>query len=281
MLILGLGIGANTALFSLTDQVLLRSLPVEQPGELVLLDGPGVYQGFTRDQQPFSVPMFRGLRESSRTVLSGMFARYNTGAIVSTRDDAQRVYAELVSGDYFRTLGVGALLGRTLGPEDDVAPSAHPVVVLSHAYWQQRFSGAAAVLGEVVRVNGHAFTVVGVAAPGFSGVDMSAPAELFVPLMMKAELTPYWNDLDTWRSRWVNVMGRLSPGVSRTQAAAALNVSYRRLLREDVQTARLSAEERTEFLQKNLLVLDGRRGPSALRSASDRIFLLSNWPIML
>ena len=262
---LGLGIGVNTALFSLTDQVLLRSLQVEEPEQLVLLDGPGVFQGWTRNDQAFSVPMFRGLEDASTSVLSSMFARYNASATVSTGEGAQRVFAELVSGAYFRTLGIGAALGRTLGPDDDRTPGAHPVVVLSHAYWQQQFGGETQVLGQTMRVNGHTMTVVG-APPGFNGVDLSAPADLFVPLMMKAALTPTWDQLDTWRSRWVNVMGRLGPGVARELAGAHLQAAYQQLLREDVETARLSSGERTEFLQKNLLVLPGARGLSALRS---------------
>ena len=109
-------------------------------------------------------------------------------------------------------------------------------------YWQRRFGGDAGVLGRDIRINGHVMTIVGVAQPGFNGVDLGAPVDLFVPLMMKPALTPTWNDLDSWRSRWVTVMGRLAPGVSHDRVAAALNVRYRQLLQEDVQTARLSGE---------------------------------------
>jgi predicted permease len=277
ILTLGLGIGANTAIFSLMDQVLLRMLPVERPSELVLLDGPGVYQGRTQSIQTFSVPMFRGLQAAEAPVLSGMFARYNTTATISIGNAAERAYAELVSGDYFRTLGVGTVLGRTLGPDDDRTPSAHPVVVLTHGYWQRRFAGDARVLNQDVRVNGHPMTVVGIAAPGFSGVDVGAPADVFVPLMMKREMTPTWNDLESWRGRWVTVMGRLAPGVSREQAAAALNVRYRQLLQEDVKTARLSSAEQLQFVEKNLLVLPGGRGRSGFRSqfATPLVVLMS------
>ena len=219
ILTLALGIGANAAIFSLTDQVLVQRLPVASPDELVLFDGPGTYQGSTRGQQVFSVPMFRGLEQAAPPVLSGMFARYGAVAAVSVGDDAERVPAELVSGGYFRTLGVGAGSGRVLGAADDRTPDAHPVVVLSHAYWQRRFGGAD-VLGRDIRINGRPMTIVGVAQAGFSGVDRGRPADLFVPLMMKAALTPTWNDLEEWRSRWVQVMGRLRPGVTRERAAA-------------------------------------------------------------
>ena len=271
VLTLALGIGANTAIFSLMDQVLLRMLAVRDPATLVLLDGPGTFQGSSRGSGPtggqvFSVPMFRGLQAASEPVLDGMLARYATRATVTIDDAAQRVATELVSGDYFRMLGVGAAIGRTLGPEDDRAAGAHPVVVLSYGYWQRRFGGDGRVLEQTIRVNGHPMTIVGVAARGFAGVDVSEPADVFVPLMMKAELTPTWNDLDSWRSRWVTVMGRVEPGVSREEAAAALNVAYRQLLHEDIETARLSSEERTEFLDKTLFLYPGGQGLSTLRN---------------
>ena len=138
-------------------------------------------------------------------------------------------------------------------------------VVLTHAHWQRRFGGDAGVLGRDIRINGHVMTIVGVAQPGFNGVDLGAPVDLFVPLMMKPALTPTWNDLDSWRSRWVTVMGRLAPGVSHDRVAAALNVRYRQLLQEDVQTARVSGNEREQFLRKNLQVIAGGKGKSAFR----------------
>ena len=169
----------------------------------MLLDAPGVFQGRTTGTQVMSVPMFRGLSAAaiprSADVLSG-----DVRALRRARDDrrrnrnsAERGFAELVSGDYFRTLGVGAVLGRTLGPDDDRVPGAHPVVVLTHAHWQRRFGGDAGVLGRDIRINGHVMTIVGVAQPGFNGVDLGAPVDLFVPLMMKPALTPTWNDLET------------------------------------------------------------------------------------
>jgi predicted permease len=281
ILTLGLGIGANTAIFSLMDQVMLRALPVDRPEELALIDAPGIYQGRTTGTQVMSVPMFRGLSAAKEAdVLSGVFARFDVRATIgvgnsgagspgspgsSAASSTERGFAELVSGNYFRTLGVGTALGRTLGPEDDRVPGAHPVVVLSHAYWQRRFGGDAGVLGRDIRINGHVMTIVGVAQPGFNGVDLGAPVDLFVPLMMKPALTPTWNDLDSWRSRWVTVMGRLAPGVSHDRVAAALNVRYRQLLHEDVQTARVTGSERDQFLRKNLQVMAGGRGKSAFR----------------
>ena len=267
ILTLGLGIGANTAIFSLMDQVLLRALPVRAPSELVLLDTPGVYQGRTTGTQVMSVPMFRGLHAASNVVLSGMFARFDVHAAIAVGDsDAELGFAELVSGDYFGTLGVSALLGRTLGPEDDRTPGGHPVAVLTHGFWQRRFAGDPRVLGRDVRINGRSMTIVGVVPPGFTGVDPGAPVDLFVPLMMKPVLTPSWNDLESWRSRWVTVMGRLAPGVTLEKAAAALNVRYGQLLREDAQTARVTGEEREQFLRTQLVVMPGAKGKSSFRT---------------
>jgi predicted permease len=268
VLTLGLGIGANTAIFSLMDQVLLRMLPVRDPQRLVLLDGPGPFSGRTNGPQVFSVPMFRGLQAGSDDVLEGVFARFETSATMSVGRQSERISAELVSGDYFPLLGVPAALGRTLGPEDDRTPGGHPVAVLSYGFWQRRFGGEPSILNQDVRINGHPMTVVGVAARDFAGIDMGGPVDVFVPLMMKAQMTPTWNDLDAWRSRWVNVMGRLKPGVSQEQAAAALNVAYRQLLQEDFKTITRApgGTFRDRFLSKNLLVLPGAKGRSLLRS---------------
>src|SRR5688572_13289303 len=268
VLTLALGIGANTAIFSLTDQVLLRPLPVPRPQELVMLDSPGIYQGATRGQQTFSEPMFRGLHAASAPVLSGMLARYGTTAAVNAGGDSDRVRIEVVSGDYFRTLGIRPVAGRVLGPDDDRIPDAHPVVVLSHAYWQRRFGADPDVVGRPIRVNGFPMTIVGVAAPGFSGFDLGQPADLFAPLMMDSALTPTWKGLDDWRTRWLHVSGRLRPGVTPERVAEVLNVRYRQLLAEDFKTVRVtfSPEGRAAFLGKTLEVLPAAKGRSQLRA---------------
>jgi predicted permease len=265
---LALGIGANAAIFSLTDQVLLRPLPVPRPHELVMLDSPGSYQGSTRGQQTFSEPMFRGLRGASAPVLSGMFARFGTVASVSADGNAARVRIEAVSGDYFRTLGIDPVIGRVLGPDDDRTPDGHPVLVLSHAYWQNRFGGDPGVVGRSLRVNGFPMTIVGVAAPGFSGFDLGRPADLFAPLMMDSALTPTWKGLNDWRERWLHVSGRLRPGVTPERVAAVLDVTYRGLLEEDFKTVRVrfSPEGRAKFLGKPLDVLPAAKGRSQLRT---------------
>ena len=163
---------------------------------------------------------------------------------------SERVAAELVSGDYFDVVGIRPALGRTLGPDDNRVPGGHPRVVPSYAGIDQlRETGDASFYARAQGATDRA-------APGFNGVDMSAAVDLFVPLMMKAQITPTRTDLDAWRSRWVTVMGRLRPGVSREQAAAAMNVVYRQLLQEDFNTIRTpSARLKERFTSKTLLLL--------------------------
>jgi predicted permease len=263
---LALGIGASVSMFSLIDQVVLRPLPVAAPGELVLFDGPGVFQGLTARAHAFSTPMFRGLQRDAGAVLSGLFARFSTPVTVSVDNAAERAIAEVVSGDYFGTLGVGATLGRVLGPGDDRVEGDPPVVVLSHAYWLRRFAANPAVINQPILVNGTPMTIAGVAAPAFSGFDLGSPVDLFMPLMMKRAATPTRDDLHNWRNRWLTVAGRLKADVSIEQAVAALNVSYRQLLAADIETSSITGEAaRRQFLSKTLVAAPGGRGLSGLR----------------
>jgi predicted permease len=267
---LALGIGANTAIFTLFDQVLLRRLPgVESPERLVTLDGPGAFRGRTENDHTFSYPMFRDFREQS-PVFSGVLARYATNLTLVAGDEAERVEAELVSGDYFEVLGAGAAtVGRTLSPGDEQTPGGHPVVVLSHGYWTRRFGADPAVVGRSVRINGHPMTVVGVAPAGFASVSLGSSPDLFVPLMMKAQMTPTWDDLDDRRSRWLNVVARLAPGVSVEQADAAMNAIYQRINAMEIEEmADVSERFRRAFLDKRLELLPGTGTLSPLRSSA-------------
>src|SRR3979409_866656 len=152
VLTLALGIGANTAIFSLTDQVLLRLLPVTSPGQLVVLDGPGAFRGRTFNNGTFSYPMYRDFRDQS-TVFDGVLARFPAPVTLLTNARAGRVSGELVSGNYFDVLGVRAHIGRTLTPDDDRTPGGHPVAVLSHAYWMRRFAGDPSILNRNISLN--------------------------------------------------------------------------------------------------------------------------------
>ncbi|MEP6918895.1 MAG: ABC transporter permease, partial [Acidobacteriota bacterium] len=265
ILTLGLGIGANTAIFSLMDQVLLRPLPLHDPGRLVLLDGPGAFQGRTMNDMTFSYPMYKDFRDRNQ-VFTGVLARFPTSMTVAWKGSAERAEGELVSGNYFEVLGVGPALGRVFNAADDRTPGAHPVAVLSHGYWTRRFGGDPSVLSQTLTVNGHPLTIVGVSAAGFTGLRVGKAADIMVPLMMKPQMTPTWNDLDNRRSRWLTVMARLKPAVTRQQADTAMNVIYRQINEQEIKDiSNASASFRQRFVSKHLDVLPGGKGLSDLR----------------
>src|ERR1044071_5272861 len=180
---LALGIGANTAIFSLLDQVLLRLLPVKNPKELVLLIMRGQHYGGNWGPNALSYPMYRDFQDHNE-VFSEMFARFAFQPSFSVDGGTNRVQAELVSGTYFPTMGVGAVLGRTFTPEDDRTPSGHPVVVLSYNFWDTHFAKDPKILGKKVLVNNVPMTILGVTQPGFDGVDIGSMTQVFVPVMM-------------------------------------------------------------------------------------------------
>jgi predicted permease len=268
LLSLALGIGANTAIFSLMDQVLLRALPVANPGELVLFNAGGPHHGRTTGPDTFSYPMYRDLRDRN-AVFSGVLAYMDFAASIAKGGRTERARGELVSGDYFEVLGVRAALGRTLTSGDDRKPGAHPLVVLSNEYWRRRFGADRAILNQTIEVNDRALTVIGVLAPGFNGVSVGRPVDLFVPMMMKAQMTPGWDDLENRRSLWLNVMGRLKPGVSRPQAEAAMNTLWRPILEMELREIKdvPPGKFAERFVQKHLTLTDGGKGRSEFRDA--------------
>jgi predicted permease len=266
ILTLGLGMGANAAIFSLMDQVLLRSLPVREPSRLVFLDGPGAFQGRTFNRMTFSYPMYTDFRDRNQ-VFSGALGRFPIAMTAVWQGHSERVSGDLVSGNYFDVLGVGPALGRVLGPADDRTPGAHAVAVLSYGYWQRRFGGDPSVLDRTLIVNGHPMTIVGVSARGFNGIEVGSASDVMVPMMMKALMTPTWNDLDNRRSRWVTIMGRLKPAIRADEAEAQLNVIYRQVNEQEVQTlTNVSESFRQRFVAKHLEVLPASRGVSDMRT---------------
>jgi predicted permease len=265
VLTLGLGIGANAAIFSLLDQVLLRSLPVRDPGELVLLDGPGAFRGRTFNNMTFSYPMYTDFRDRNE-VFTGVLARFPTATTVVWQGQAERASGELVTGNYFEVLGIKPAIGRVFNAADDQTPGAHPVAVLSHGYWTRRFGSDPAILNQTVTINGHPYAIIGVSAPGFEGIQVGQALDVMVPMMMKAQMTPTWNDLDNRRSRWVTIMGRVKPGITPEAAEAQLNVVYKQInQRELEEMPDVSESFRTRFAAKHLEVLPGYRGISDLR----------------
>ena len=266
---LALGIGANSAVFTLFDQVLLRLLPVRDPETLVMVASRGSHTGNNRGSNVISYPMFEDYRERNQ-VFSGMLCRFGTEVNLGWDDAAERTSAELVSGEYFELLGVGPALGRVFTAQDETAPGANPVIVLDHELWRHRFAADPAVVGRAVRVNGHPMTVVGVAAPGFGGVSLGFRPSLYIPVTMKAIATPSWDHLEDRRSRWVQVYGRLAPGVVREQAEASIGAIYKQIIQDEVKEeffSDVSAYNTEQFLASNAVVLPGGQGYSNVRRA--------------
>jgi predicted permease len=270
---LALGIGANAAIFSLMDQVLLRLLPVAQPQRLVVVDAPGPFSGATRNHSetltPLSHPMFEGLRDRN-SVFEGVLAHHPASIHLTVDGQTEMVSGDVVSGAYFEVLGLAPAVGRLLTAQDDRTPGAHPVVVLGHGFWSRRFGADPNIVGSRLSVNGHPMTVVGVAPRGFHGVEVGESIDLYLPLMMQAQALPTWaKGIGDWRTRWLTTMARLKADVSLEQAAAGVNVLYRQLLEEDFQHTEGKSERFKEsFLQKKLALLPGGRGTSGLRDQS-------------
>lgn len=265
---LALGIGANTAIFSLLDQFLLQLLPVKNPRELALFTMRGRHYGGNWGANAISYPMFRDFQDHNE-VFSGMFGRWILFANISYQGSAEHVQGELVSGSYFPVLGVSAALGRTFTPDDDRIPSGHPLVILSYNFWQTRFAKNPNVLGEKILVNHVPLTIVGVAEPGFSGLDLSTAAQIFVPMMMQPDLGVGNKDfLTNRRTRWVNVFGRLKPGIPLDRAKASLQPFMHSMLEMEVLQPpfrNASAYDRQEFLKCYMDLLPGSQGRPFLR----------------
>lgn len=266
VLSLALGIGANTAIFSLIDQVVLRPLPVRDPGQLVMLDDPGTNPGSRHGRHSFSYPMYRDIRDHNN-VFQGVFARYGFRASASYDRSTERVQGELVSGNYFNLLGVRPEIGRLFGPEDDKAAGSSPLAILSYAYFTRRFGSDSSVLGKTIEVNGQPLTIVGVVQPGFFGMEVGNATDIFVPIMMKAKMTPGWDGMEVRRDMWANIFARLRPGVSRQAAETGVNVLFHQILQEEIHDPRIPANWafKDSFLNKHLFLLDGSRGMSLLR----------------
>lgn len=273
ILTLALGLGANTAIFSLLDQALLRSLPVRDPKKLVVLEGTGkAWEGRTStrggwDEDYFSYPMYRDLRDKNQ-VFEGLLATLQVQAGVEWNHRSELSNAALVSGNYFDVLGVGPALGRVLTQQDDVVKNGAPVVVLSFNYWKTHFGSNPSIVNQTISINGHPYQVVGVSKPGFESALWGSPADIFVPMTMKPQLTPGWDDLDNRRSRWLNIIGRLKQSETPQHAQASLAPLWHGLRAEELkQISGHSARFEKGFLTDSRLLLhDGARGYSYNRN---------------
>ena len=267
-LTLALGIGANTAIFTLLDQILLRLLPVKNPQQLLLLTMRGRHYGNNWGGNAISYPMYRDFQDHNE-VFSGMFCRFPEHVSMTFGGQSERVAAELVSGTYFSVLGVGTVVGRAISPDDDRVPNGHPLVMLSYDFWKQRFGGDSQIVGKTILVNNHQMTIIGVAQAGFDGVELGYATKIFVPVMMEQEIIiGPMKMLTDRRSRWVNAFGRVNPSVSQEKAKASLQPFMHSMLEQEVKEAAFrnaSAYDREQFLKCWIDVLPGSQGRASLR----------------
>ena len=231
ILSLALGIGANTAIFTLMDQLMLRPLPVKNPDQLVMLYQRGSHNGNNMGDRMQSYPIYQDFQQKA-ALLSEVFCRRTIESSVSVNNQTERVDAELVSGNYFTALGVKPAMGRVLNSrEDDRQYLGHPVAVLSYDYWVNRFGKDPNILGQKILVNNYPLTVVGVSAEGFAGLDPSRSTQLRVPIQMMPVMVPQWTFLkmDDRRSRWVQVFARLKNGQTLETVKPQLQVLFRQI----------------------------------------------------
>jgi putative ABC transport system permease protein len=279
---LALGIGANTAIFSLFDAMMLRSIQVQDPGDLVNLSAPGPKWGSQSCgaagdcEDVFSYPMFKDLA-AANTQLSGIAAHVSIGANVGWDRQTVNGQAMLVSGSYFPVLGLRPALGRLFSPADDEVIGANFIAVLDYDYWKTTLGGTPDVLNGTVVVNGRPLTIVGVAPRGFEGTTFGLKPKVFVPISMRKEMTPRFADMEDRRNYWVYLFGRLAPGVSPEGASAALNSVYHNIINDVEAPLQQGMNEPTiaQFRSKQLVVTPGSRGQSsAQRDAKLPLFLL-------
>jgi putative ABC transport system permease protein len=252
---LALGIGSNTAIFSLIDQLLLWSVPARDPARLVTVSGG----------RSMTYPFYREYRDRNQ-VFSSLLASSDpipSGLRPNDASAAETVHVTYVSGNYFLTLGVGAAAGRVIVPSDDGKPGGSPVAVISYNYWQRRFAGSTRAIGQELAVNGYPFEIAGVAEPGFTGIYNGRPADVIVPITMYPLTTPaalrWW---DTPNMYWLSEVGRLKPGVSMEQAQAAMRVLWPQAMEAVNDAAAKDAGRRREYHEDPIALSSAAHGAS-------------------
>jgi len=275
VLSLALGIGVNTAIFSLIDALLLKTLPVEDPGRLVMLSDPnssGVSIGTQGGERSlFTYEEFDRMRERNQ-VFTGMFAAESSAErenVSINGGSLEELRTRLVSGDYFPTLGVKPLVGRTFTREDEKGPGSDPYAVISYAYWQKRFGRDAAVLGKTIQLHKTFLTIIGVMPPRFFGETVGESPDAWVPMMMEPLVKPGRNwlhdDRSKWeRVEWLLVAGRLQPGVTAKQAQSSVNVLFQQVIHETAG-ANLPPDRLRQLAGQKIKIQAGSKGASPLR----------------
>jgi predicted permease len=282
ILSLALGIGANTSIFSIMDQILLRGLPVPERTQLVNITANGQRAGMNSNNTSgpgdsiFSYPMFRDL-EQKQTVFTAMGGHRHVGANVAYGKQTFSGGVTEVSGGYFPALQLNAVRGRLIGPQDDRNRNGHPVAVLSYNGWQKRFNGAEGVLNQTVLINGTPMTVIGIAPAGFSGTTLGQNPDFFTPLSMHELVVPGTKWLDNRRAYWLYSFARVKPGLTRAQAEGAMNSLYRGIINEVDAPLQKGASENfmKRFRAQQMTLKPGELGQSFLhQNASAPLFLL-------
>jgi predicted permease len=267
VLSLALGIGANTAIFTLVNQLILRLLPVREPERIVLLAGRGRHYGGNNGRNALAYPMYQDLREHNQ-VFSGMMCRYSLPLVLGVSSHSEVASAELVSGNYFPLLGIRPAAGRLFTSADDQRAGQHPQLVLSYAYWKAQFNGDPAAIGKTVRITNYPFTIVGVAQAGFEGLEPGLPAKIFLPMTMASTVRPGFTNIYDRRQRWVNVYGRLKQGMTLDRTKAGLQPLFHQIINAEVTMPAFrnaTPYDKTEFLRMWLDVMPGSQGNTNLR----------------
>ncbi len=272
VLSLTLGIGANTAIFTLTDQLMLRLLPVKDPSGLVMLYQKGQHNGSNMGGRMHSYPLYQDFQSKAKP-FSEVICRREVETSISVDNHTERVDAELVSGNFFTGLGVRPAAGRLFNSqEDDRQYRGHPVVVLSYEYWLSRFAGDARAVGRKILVNNYPMTIVGVSEEGFTGLDPARSPQVRIPILMKPVVLPSmeWIHMDDRRSRWVQVFARLKPGYTAESAQPSLQVLFSQLRQYEATLPAAkdwSAYARAQFLKGTIHVEKAAAGYSQLRNS--------------
>ncbi len=265
---LALGIGANTAIFTLIDQLMLRLLPVARPEQLVMIWSTGPHMGNNRGTRMASYPMYQDFQKKAEA-FSSVFCRRGVAVSLSFNGQTERVNAELVSGNYFQSLGVRPAIGRVFSPEeDDRVYKGHPSVVLGYDYWVTRFAADPKVIGQKLLVNNYPLTIVGVSAQGFTGLDPARSEQIRIPIQMKPLMTPGWDSIGDRRSQWIQMFARMKPGFTVNSAQASLQPLFIQTLREELTLPEMndiSNYNRDRFLARKILMEPAANGYSQMR----------------
>ena len=274
ILTLALGIGANTAIFTLVDQLILRLLPIKDPQHVVALAAQGQYYGDNMGVNVLSYTMYQTLRDQNQ-VFSQMMCHRSMPFTAMLRSESDVLSGELVSGNYFSLLGIRSAAGRVFNSNDDLHLNAHPAAVLSYGYWKRRFAGSNQVIGRTLLVNNYPLTIIGISQPGFDGLEPSLPAQIFVPMSMTPALFPHsdFSQMFEPRLRWVNVYGRLKPGLTLERARAGLQPLFHQMLQAEVLQAgfaHATPYDKQQFLKMRLTVIPGGQGNTILRQQYEK-----------